>query len=189
MNDFSITQIFTNSVVLTWILIILMLAVTGIILFLWISNKKTTQPTSSINASETNTFRLMTAEEVSASAGAATGGLSRSHAFEFLSKHLPSQGDLVTGVTKTPIGSVSDWHFHPNWATIAYVLQGNIRVEFGEKGESAVEAGPGDFLFVPSGSGNNIHREKNIGEGEQILIVFRVGTGIVATAVDSPAMV
>jgi len=181
MDPIVIDQIVIDQTVMAWILSVLVLIVTAVILLRWVKHRK--RPMDSTDAT---TFRLMTAEEVAKSAGTATGGLSRAHAFEILSGNLPRGGDLVTGVTTTPLGSISDWHYHPNWATIAYVLQGNIRVEFGPGGKQAVEAKPGDFLFVPPGGGDNIHREQNIGDGEQILIVFRVGIGPVANTVDGP---
>ncbi len=175
-------QLTIEQIVILCLLDILIITWITTVLFRRLRSKK-----NNMGSTEGTTFRLMTANDVAGSAGASTGGLSRAHAFEFLSKYLPHGGDLVSGVTKTPPESISDWHFHPNWATIAYVLQGTIRVEFGPSGKAAVEGNPGDFLFVPPGAGNNIHRELNIGEGEQILIVFRVGKGAVANTVKGPA--
>jgi uncharacterized RmlC-like cupin family protein len=41
-------------------------------------------------------------------------------------------------------------HHHGEAETAAYVLSGHVRVYYGEDFEEFVEAGPGDFLFVPS---------------------------------------
>jgi len=41
-------------------------------------------------------------------------------------------------------------HHHGEAETAAYVLSGRIRVYFGENFEQYIEAGPGDFLFVPA---------------------------------------
>ena len=40
-------------------------------------------------------------------------------------------------------------HHHGEAETAAYVLSGRVRVYFGEDFKEVVEAGPGDFLFVP----------------------------------------
>jgi uncharacterized RmlC-like cupin family protein len=174
-------QFFTNPVIVSGMFSISMVTVTALILFLNLYNEKQTQLASNINSSNTSTFRLMTAEEVSKSAGAKTNGLFRANAFVFPSEDLPSKSGLLSSVVKNPIGAVSDWHLHANWATIVYIQHGSLQVEFGIKGESAIEGKAGDFIFVPAGS---IHRAKNIGEEEHVLIVFRVGKGTVATTVD-----
>ena len=41
-------------------------------------------------------------------------------------------------------------HHHGEAETAAYVLSGQIRVYFGENFEAYVDAGPGDFIFVPA---------------------------------------
>ena len=41
-------------------------------------------------------------------------------------------------------------HNHGEAETGAYVLSGNIRVYFGEDFKEYVDAGPGDFIFVPA---------------------------------------
>ena len=41
-------------------------------------------------------------------------------------------------------------HNHGEAETAAYVLRGHIRVYFGEGFKEYVEAGPGDFIFVPA---------------------------------------
>ena len=41
-------------------------------------------------------------------------------------------------------------HHHGEAETAAYVLKGRIRVYFGEDFKEYVEAGPGDFIFVPA---------------------------------------
>jgi uncharacterized RmlC-like cupin family protein len=40
-------------------------------------------------------------------------------------------------------------HHHGEAETAAYVLSGKVRVYYGEDFKEFVEAGPGDFLFVP----------------------------------------
>ncbi len=41
-------------------------------------------------------------------------------------------------------------HHHGEAETAAYVVKGHIRVYFGEDLKEFVEAGPGDFIFVPA---------------------------------------
>ena len=41
-------------------------------------------------------------------------------------------------------------HHHGEAETAAYVLSGHIRVYFGEEFKEYVDAGPGDFIFVPA---------------------------------------
>ena len=49
-------------------------------------------------------------------------------------------------------------HHHGEAETAAYVVKGRIRVYFGEDLKEFVEAGPGDFIFVPA---NTPHIEGN----------------------------
>jgi uncharacterized RmlC-like cupin family protein len=50
-------------------------------------------------------------------------------------------------------------HHHGEAETAAYVIKGRISVYFGEDYKEHIEAGPGDFLFVPANfnhiEGNN----------------------------------
>ena len=41
-------------------------------------------------------------------------------------------------------------HMHGEAETAAYVISGHVRVYYGEDFKEWVEAGPGDFLFVPA---------------------------------------
>ena len=41
-------------------------------------------------------------------------------------------------------------HHHGEAETAAYVLKGQIRVYFGEDFKEYIDAGPGDFIFVPA---------------------------------------
>ena len=49
-------------------------------------------------------------------------------------------------------------HHHGEAETAAYVISGHIRVYYGEDFKEYVEAGPGDFLYVPA---NTWHIEEN----------------------------
>ena len=41
-------------------------------------------------------------------------------------------------------------HHHGEAETAAYILRGRVRVFYGDEFKEYVEAGPGDFLFVPA---------------------------------------
>ena len=49
-------------------------------------------------------------------------------------------------------------HQHGEAETAAYVISGHVRVYYGDDFEEWVEAGPGDFLFVPA---HTWHIEEN----------------------------
>ena len=49
-------------------------------------------------------------------------------------------------------------HSHGEAETAAYIISGHVRVYYGEDFKEHVEAGPGDYLFVPS---NTWHIEEN----------------------------
>jgi uncharacterized RmlC-like cupin family protein len=64
------------------------------------------------------------------------------------------------------------------------VASGGLRMECGPGGAVVVEAGPGDFVFVPRGA---IHREGNPTDAESHLVVVRAGTGPAVVNVEGPA--
>ena len=49
-------------------------------------------------------------------------------------------------------------HHHGEAETAAYIVSGHVRVHYGDNFEESVEAGPGDYLFVPA---NTWHIEEN----------------------------
>ena len=62
-----------------------------------------------------------------------------------------------SGASKVWLGLVSGAaneigppHHHGEAETAVYLLRGHVRVYFGVDFEEYVEAGPGDFLFVPA---------------------------------------
>lgn len=107
-------------------------------------------------------------------AAAQTPGMIREEAFQ--------TDQIWTGIARTAPGSVSGWHHHGNWATVAYVLSGAVRLECGVGGRIIKYAEPGDFLFIPKGE---IHRESNPTGEEQCLVIVRSGDGPVVIAVDA----
>jgi uncharacterized RmlC-like cupin family protein len=79
---------------------------------------------------------------------------------------------------------VSGWHHHGDYETVIYVLGGALKLEFGPHGQVTVEAGPGDFVYVPKGA---VHRESNPSSGPAEIIVVRAGVGESTFNVDRPA--
>jgi len=109
-------------------------------------------------------------------AAAQTAGMIREAAIE--------SEDLWAGIARTQPGNMSGWHHHGQWDTIAYVIAGALHLEFGPGGHEAVDAHPGDFVFLPHGE---IHRESNPSAEEQRLVIVRRGRGPVVINVDSAA--
>lgn len=98
--------------------------------------------------------------------GAPTPGMDREEAV--------ATETMWAGFVRTDAGMISGWHHHAGYESVIYVLTGRLRMESGPGGASVVEAGPGDFLFVPRGS---IHREGNPTEVEGTAVVVRSGRG------------
>jgi uncharacterized RmlC-like cupin family protein len=69
---------------------------------------------------------------------------------------------------------LSGWHHHGDYETTIYVLTGLLRMEFGPDGSTTVEAGPGDFVYVPKGV---VHRESNPSANPADIVVVRAGRG------------
>lgn len=90
---------------------------------------------------------------------------------------------LWAGVVHTQPGATSGWHHHGEHETSVYVVVGALRLEFGEDGESAVEAGPGDFVHVPA---HTVHRESNPGDDVSMAVLARAGTGVPTINVEGP---
>ena len=109
-------------------------------------------------------------------AGPPTPGMNREQAFA-------TEGVWAGFVTTEP-GMVSAWHHHGDHQTAIYVLNGALRMESGPGGSSTIEAGPGDFVFVPRGA---VHRESNPASAPAEVIVVRAGRGESTFNVDGPA--
>ncbi|MGH2539926.1 MAG: cupin domain-containing protein [Actinomycetota bacterium] len=85
-----------------------------------------------------------------------------------------STGRSWAGLVTTEAGMVSGWHHHAGYETTIYVLSGALRMEFGPGGAVALDAGPGDFVFVPP---NAVHRESNSSGDASRIVVWRSGSG------------
>jgi uncharacterized RmlC-like cupin family protein len=94
-----------------------------------------------------------------------------------------SSDGVWIGVVKSAPGMTSGWHHHGENDTYVYVLRGGLGIEFGPGGGEHAEAGPGDFLHIPSGI---VHREASDGPAGAESVVFRTGGGQVLFNVDGP---
>lgn len=108
-------------------------------------------------------------------AGPATPGMDRQQAF--------GMERLWAGWVRGEPGTVSGWHHHGEHETVFYVLAGTFRLEFGAGGSRAVEAGPGDFAYVPARA---VHRERVPSDVPAEAVVFRAGEGGSAFNLDGP---
>ena len=67
-----------------------------------------------------------------------------------------------------PAGGVSAAHKHEGHETALYVFAGRAAMEYGDRLEHTIEAGPGDFLFV----GADVpHRARNVSDTEPVRFV------------------
>ena len=103
-----------------------------------------------------------------------TPGMDRQRAFE-----LPL---VWTGQVETAPGVVSGWHHHDINESSLYIVRGLLRFEF-EGHDGYVEAGPGDFVHVPSFTA---HRESNPRDEPSLAVIVRVGGGTPTVNVDPP---
>ncbi|MEX2372353.1 MAG: cupin domain-containing protein [Dehalococcoidia bacterium] len=108
--------------------------------------------------------------------GPAAAGMVRERAFD--------TDGLWAGLARTDAGMDSGWHHHGDHESVIFVLSGTLRMESGPGGGEVIEAGPGDFLYVPRGA---VHRELNTGDVESQIVVARAGSGTTTTNVDGPA--
>jgi uncharacterized RmlC-like cupin family protein len=108
--------------------------------------------------------------------GPSTPGMERQEAF--------ATDRMWSGVARTEPGMVSGWHHHGEYETTIYVLTGSLRMEFGPDGSTTLEAGPGDFVYVPKGA---VHRESNPSAEPADIVVVRAGRGESTINVDGPA--
>lgn len=91
---------------------------------------------------------------------------------------------MWAGFVRTDAGATTAWHHHGDYESTIYVAHGRCRLDSGSGGRETVDAGPGDFIYVPPWA---VHREHNPGDEESHLIVFRAGCGPAVTNVDGPA--
>lgn len=89
----------------------------------------------------------------------------------------------VGHVTMAP-GAKSGAHHHGPVESAIYIISGRARFHFGPKLEQTIEAGPGDFVFVPPEA---VHQELNADANAPIeMIVSRNGQENIVVNVEVP---
>lgn len=96
--------------------------------------------------------------------------------------------DSSTGATRIFVGAgttaphtTSAAHHHGEAETAAYVLSGRMRVRFGDGFADSIEAGPGDFVYIPPFVP---HIEENPGDEPMLGLVARTPWNIVVPLSD-----
>jgi len=92
---------------------------------------------------------------------------------------------MWVGVVTVEPGAHTGAHHHGDCESVVCVTAGRIRLRFGEMLEQSVEAGPGDFVFIPS---HLVHQEINPSDAEAVeSIVIRDSQENTVIPVDLPA--
>jgi uncharacterized RmlC-like cupin family protein len=77
---------------------------------------------------------------------------------------------LYSSVVTTSPGGKTRVHHHGECETSIYILTGRARYTWGPTGlEQAVEAGAGDFIYIPAGE---VHVEENASDDEPLVVVL-----------------
>ena len=91
---------------------------------------------------------------------------------------------LWMGYVSMAPGMKSGAHHHGPIESAIYVISGRARIRFGPRLEQSVDAGPGDFIFVPAEA---VHQEINLDDAAPVeMIVARGGQENVVVNVDLP---
>jgi len=65
-------------------------------------------------------------------------------------------------------------HHHGNCESVIFITSGRIRLRYGDRLQNSVEAGPGDYVYVPP---RVIHQEVNLSSSEPVdSVVIRDST-------------
>jgi uncharacterized RmlC-like cupin family protein len=99
-----------------------------------------------------------------------TRGLIREVAFDGRN---PDAAHLSAFRSTVKPGAATGAHHHGSQETVLYMISGTARYRWGDKLQNVVEAGPGDFVFIPA---HVIHQEINASsEAETVWAVVRSG--------------
>ncbi len=100
-----------------------------------------------------------------------------------IAKEVCGSQALWVGFVSAPPGA-SGAHHHGGAESGIYVLQGRVRMHFGEQLENTLIAEPGDFLYVPP---NTVHVEENLSDSEPAqFIVARNTSDVLVVNVPDP---
>jgi uncharacterized RmlC-like cupin family protein len=102
---------------------------------------------------------------------AQTSGLVRRVAFD---SRNPDATVLSAFLSTVQPGAATGAHHHGDQETVLYVVEGIARYRWGARLEHVVEAGPGDFVFIPA---HTVHQEINASaDTPTVWAVTRSGT-------------
>ncbi len=82
-------------------------------------------------------------------------------------RNVPAR-QLSMNVATIPPGGVAAAHIHVGFEVMLYILQGNVRHEFGPNLEHALENQAGDFIFIEPGVPHEVF---NISDTEPVVAV------------------
>ncbi len=92
--------------------------------------------------------------------------------------------NLWVGFVTMEPGARSAAHHHGDSESVIYMIRGRARFPFGDRLQEVVEAGPGDFIYVPPWV---VHQEINASDSEGIeMIVARDSQENVVMNVEIP---
>ena len=87
-----------------------------------------------------------------------------------ISKPLVGSERLYSSIVSTAPGDKTRIHHHGECETSIYIVSGEARYTWGPTGlESAMDAGAGDFIYIPAGE---IHVEENASTTEPLVVVL-----------------
>ena len=110
--------------------------------------------------------------------------LSEAMSSDKFTRRLKDVDDLVTvAETHTAAEGSLGWHHHGEHTAYVYLLQGQLRIEWGPGGGESADLAAGDFYVIAP---DTIHREANPGSEQQVVAAFIVGSGPKVVNVDGP---
>jgi uncharacterized RmlC-like cupin family protein len=71
--------------------------------------------------------------------------------FVGISKNTAGATGISMNLVVIPPGATAEPHYHKDFETGIYVLEGRVETLFGARLERSVVNGPGDFIFIPPG--------------------------------------
>jgi len=96
-----------------------------------------------------------------------TNGIRRQKAFD--------RKGIVVARTQVPRSAASGWHHHGKRHLYAYLVAGQLRLEYGPGGTMVAETRRGDFFHIPP---RLVHRDVNPSPDEDVVVVnVLVGEG------------
>ncbi len=73
---------------------------------------------------------------------------------------------LSVNIATIPPGGVAKAHIHDGFELMLYILEGNVRHEFGHKLKKVLENTAGDFIFIKSGIPHEVF---NVSQTERVV--------------------